>query len=208
MSENYVWYACYGSNLFKDRFLCYIKGGKPANSTRIEIGCRDKTEPIATDKITIDLPLYFAMRIPHWNFGGGCFLGHLSDENNKTLGRKYLITKEQFVDVVRQENSNNDINIDFEKVIKNGNLIITDSKYGNLFYLGEFQGNPIFTFTTPHNFGVLEVNKPDILYLKTILNGLREIYDFSLEYFVEYFLTKPGAKENYSKEELIKELKY
>jgi len=208
MKNNYVWYACYGSNLFRDRFLCYIKGGKPANSTRVEVGCNDKSLPLADDKITIDLPLYFAMKISHWNNGGGCFLGHKSDEKNKTLGRKYLITKEQFIDVVRQENNNFELDVDFETVIKNGNSVITDSKYGNLFYLGDYEQNPIFTFTSPHKFGVLGVNKPDILYLKTILNGLREIYDFSLEFFVDYFLTKPGAKENYSKEELMNELKF
>ena len=24
----YVWYACYGSNMWKDRFLCYLQGGQ------------------------------------------------------------------------------------------------------------------------------------------------------------------------------------
>ena len=28
LSKIEVWYACYGSNMWKDRFLCYIVGGK------------------------------------------------------------------------------------------------------------------------------------------------------------------------------------
>jgi len=27
--KTYVWYAGYGSNLNKQRFMCYIKGGTP-----------------------------------------------------------------------------------------------------------------------------------------------------------------------------------
>jgi len=26
--SSHVWYACYGSNLYRPRFMCYIEGGK------------------------------------------------------------------------------------------------------------------------------------------------------------------------------------
>jgi hypothetical protein len=26
-AESYIWYAAYGSNLLKERFMCYLKGG-------------------------------------------------------------------------------------------------------------------------------------------------------------------------------------
>ena len=29
-----VWYASYGSNLARDRFLCYLEGGRPKGATR------------------------------------------------------------------------------------------------------------------------------------------------------------------------------
>ena len=35
-TKKYLWYASYGSNLNLDRFMCYIVGGKPKNSTKIE----------------------------------------------------------------------------------------------------------------------------------------------------------------------------
>ena len=40
-----VWYACYGSNLLKERFLCYIRGGRPIGAQRTFYGCKNKKEP-------------------------------------------------------------------------------------------------------------------------------------------------------------------
>jgi hypothetical protein len=28
VESSHVWYACYGSNMWKKRFMCYIEGGK------------------------------------------------------------------------------------------------------------------------------------------------------------------------------------
>ena len=43
---NKIWYAAYGTNLNKDRFLCYINGGIPEGTHSFDIGCRDKTFPL------------------------------------------------------------------------------------------------------------------------------------------------------------------
>ena len=40
-----VWYAVYGSNLRRQRFDCYIAGGRPEGSNTEYPGCRDKTPP-------------------------------------------------------------------------------------------------------------------------------------------------------------------
>lgn len=206
MNKKYIWYACYGSNLNSDRFLCYIKGGKPANSTREEIGCRDKTLPIADEQMLIDLPLYFALLKKHWNNGGGCYLGLHQEKGNKTLSRKYLITEEQFIDLVRQENNDESIEIDFAKVIEKGSLSVSEGTYGNLIFLGYKDNSPIFTFTTKEEFGIYEIVKPDKLYLKTIINGLSEIYNYTLDEYIDYLLQKHGVIENYTKKTLKKEL--
>src|SRR6266851_737509 len=34
------WYAAYGSNLAEDRFLCYVRGGRPAGGKVNLLGCR------------------------------------------------------------------------------------------------------------------------------------------------------------------------
>lgn len=28
VESSHIWYACYGSNMYKPRFMCYIEGGK------------------------------------------------------------------------------------------------------------------------------------------------------------------------------------
>ncbi len=43
--KDYVWYACYGSNLLYERFKCYILGGTFNGNGRYHDGCQDKTLP-------------------------------------------------------------------------------------------------------------------------------------------------------------------
>jgi len=201
-NQQYVWYACYGSNLYRDRFMCYIQGGKPKNSTRIERGCSDTTPPIADTPYEIPRPLYFAKNAPHWNNGGAGLIGLEQITGNNTLSRKYLITREQFVDLVRQENSDFELTIDFEKAIEKKSLQVVDKRYGNLLFLGEEAAYPIFSFTIGEPMGTTTYVKPDPIYIKTIFNGLQEIYNFDTDFYVAYFLTKPGIVENYSAETL------
>ena len=51
--NNLVWYACYGSNLLKKRFLCYIQGGKIEGCKKSYFGCDDKSPPIDVENILI-----------------------------------------------------------------------------------------------------------------------------------------------------------
>jgi len=204
--SKYVWYSSYGSNLNEERFLCYIKGGKSKSSSRIEIGCTDKTLPLENRSYKLDRPLYFAKNSPHWNNGGSGFIGLESEKENYTLSRMYLITKEQFIDLVNQENSITGITINFENAIKNGITKIADTKYGNLLFIELIDEIPVFSFSTLENKGDSPFVKPDIMYLKTILAGLKEIYELTNSEFADYFLQKPGIKENYTKEDLINNL--
>src|SRR6202011_4779241 len=54
-----VWYASYGSNLKRKRFMCYIKGGTPEGSAKRNEGCRDKSEPTESRPISLNFTLYF-----------------------------------------------------------------------------------------------------------------------------------------------------
>jgi hypothetical protein len=55
-----VWYASYGSNLNRARFMAYIEGGTVAGNDVVYEGCTDITAP--RDDISLELPqsLYFA----------------------------------------------------------------------------------------------------------------------------------------------------
>ena len=190
-----IWYACYGSNIREERFLCYINGGTPPGAIRNFTGCADKTKPKESRKIKIHREMYFAKESVTWNGGGICFLRPEENKNFETLGRSYLINTGQFNDLVRQElKFDGELVIDFDKLIKDGSYnCMTDGRYGLLLYLGEMQGNPIVTFTS-EKFLEEEINSPNRAYLSTIINGIREIYRLGDEELHEYFRQKKGIK--------------
>ncbi|WP_462413340.1 hypothetical protein [Neobacillus sp. Marseille-QA0830] len=200
VDDQYVWYASYGSNMNRDRFLCYIKGGSPKGSTRMEVGCRDASLPVAESFFTIPYPLYFAKEAAGWQSMGVAFIGQDKVPATPTISKKYLITKEQFVDVVKQENNGIDFQLDLSDVSKTGSMAFRQSWYGNILYLGEEQGYPIFTFTAPWNQEEVDKEKPSPAYLSTIVKGLKA--DYSYEEIYAYFINKPGIIGEYSTEEL------
>lgn len=194
-NKDYLWYASYGSNIAMERFLCYIKGGKPEGSQTNYSGCDDKSEPKEDKTIIIGRELYFAKKSKSWNGGGVCFLEAEPKKGAHTLGRMYLITRQQFIDVVKQEmDYEGELEINFSKVAASGNLIIKpNSWYGNIIYLGEQEGFPIFTFTNESD--LEDINPPDEAYLRTIIKGIKEIYSLSDFEIAKYFENKRGFNQ-------------
>lgn len=69
---------------------------------------------------------YFAKNSTIWGGGAAFLCTQLRDKNNKSShGRMYLITNEQFLDVVEQENGDR-LDIDFE-LVKSKTIIKVDS---------------------------------------------------------------------------------
>ena len=202
---NEVWYACYGSNIREERFMCYISGGTPPGALKNFEGCSDKSKPKASGTIEIPYQMYFAKESPTWNGGGICFLKPEKDEKVNTLGRRYLISSGQFIDLVRQElKFDGTIEIDFEHLTREGFFnCMTDGRYGLLLYLGEIEGKPVVTFTS-EIYLEKEINRPDKAYLSTIIRGLKEVYDLSNEELFNYFIKKTGVSSSFSPEELKK----
>src|SRR5262245_21448659 len=62
--QKLVWYASYGSNLNRERFMCYIKGCLPPGAlpgATPNPGSRDTHDPLADKAIAIrNFELYFA----------------------------------------------------------------------------------------------------------------------------------------------------
>ncbi|NHC41485.1 hypothetical protein G6549_16110 [Bacillus sp. MM2020_1] len=204
--QSYVWYASYGSNINADRFLCYIKGGQPEGSSQVEIGCKDASLPVDESTFTIDRPLYFAKEAARWEAQGVAFIGLHEDKENRTYSKKYLITVEQFLDVIKQENNGIDFAIDLKEVKRKGSKVFQrHSWYGNILFLGEEGGFPIYTFTAPWDIIDVEWNKPSHSYLKTIIKGLSK--DYIDDEIFTYFQNKPGIKDRYTDPELALLLK-
>ena len=187
----YVWYACYGSNLNRKRFMCYIQGGKCEDMRKIQNGCRDKTPPLDDQPFILSYPLYFAQHSSHWG-GGVAFIGLRPMHDTLTYSRVYKITEEQFLEVVSQENANQPFELDLDKVISNTTLVINDSwRYGRIMYLGELQGSPVFTFTSPHDLGDSPRTRPSQKYIKTIVDGLTDIHGLSEQTAEDYLASTP-----------------
>ncbi|GAE29444.1 hypothetical protein [Halalkalibacter hemicellulosilyticus] len=201
LSTNYVWYASYGSNLSRERFLCYIKGGRPRGSQKVEVGCKDPSLPIDEATYMMNYPLYFAKRSERWQNQGVAFIGLSKDERVHTYSRKYLITAEQFIDVVKQENNGATIEIDLEEVILNRFKTFRDSWYGTILYVGEEQGYPILTFTADWDLDVPFV-KPSKEYVSMIIHGLKTTLSLDDSEIVDYLLKKPGINGVYTHDEL------
>lgn len=200
--QEHIWYASYGSNLLEERFLCYIKGGRPAGSATDYEGCTDKTLPIENKECFFDRELYFAKESLSWNRGGVCFIKTNADPFASTLGRMYLITKEQFHDVLKQETrSTENLDINFNHIINEGSYIVKENSwYGNVIYLGNEKEFPVFTFTNAYN--IEEINKPDENYLKLIIRGIRETSNFDIPSIINYLISKQGISGNFTHYEL------
>lgn len=176
-----VWYASYGSNLLEKRFSCYIAGGTPEGAQREYTGCTDKTLPEASKPIIINAELYFARKSKTWHGGGVAFIKPSFNPGVKTLGRMYLITSQQFSEVVKQEiRLEEDLVLDLEELEEKGSLLLNEkSWYNKLLFLGLEDGYPIFTFTNK-DFLMDEINLPHDTYLNTISAGLKETYGMTV----------------------------
>ena len=205
---SFVWYASYGSNLaYEKRFLCYIKGGTPTGSRKGNPGCRDTTPPLDIRPIEIPLELFFAGHSSGWG-GAAAFIRH-GEANAKTLGRMYLITDEQFNDVVLQENSQK---VDGTRLIPRFEQLASESEhflpgvktYRRLLLLGKQDGYSILTFTTDEN-DALPIGPPSEPYVKIIAAGIKETYpSMKDQEIVEYFLSADGVKGRIEQRELGK----
>jgi hypothetical protein len=201
--QDKIWYACYGSNILEERFLCYIKGGKPKGAKTTYDGCNDKSLPKENEVFYFNSELYFAKESRNWENGGVAFIRTLLEPQKSTIGRIYLITKGQLIDIAKQETgTKTELKIDFDKTIEDGSYIFKrPSWYGNILYLGQYNGYPIFTLTNEND--LQPFTKPSKNYIKTIVEGIKEAHNFDDKTILKYLRTKGGIKMNYDNQELL-----
>jgi len=176
---SHVWYVGYGSNLSKQRFQCYIKGGTPCFGKKQNDGCHDKSPPKEDKPIIIPYPLYFALpddkkNTSNWGNGGVAFIDPTSNNSTTTYCRMWKITNDQYECVKDQEGC-----CWYDHEIKEEEL-------------GEDGGVPIRTIT--NKVKLSNILRPSDNYIKTIAVGLKETYRFSDEEIIEYLISKEGMK--------------
>ncbi|KQK15369.1 histone deacetylase 5 isoform X1 [Brachypodium distachyon] len=200
LSRVYVWYASFGSNMWKPRFMCYIQGGKVDGMSIACFGSHDTSPPRGAMWKTVPHRLFFGRSsTPCWGAGGVAFLNPETNYNEKSWICMYKITLEQFNDVLFQENrlvkDDNEggkaespdsplIGLsEIESLSSNKALHlepIKDSWYSNVLYLGQEDSIPILTMTCPsldvvrHKAGELPLSPPSDTYSATLIRGLVE----------------------------------
>ena len=194
----HVWYACYGSNLRRDRFLAYIEGGPVPDGEGAQVGSVDPSPPRIDWPYLTGWDLQFAFHSARW--GGG--VAYLAQSNRATLPRDardavkrgtmcrlYLLSHDQFVDVLIQENDGDPkadpglretvsrFVTESRDTPADGRLlpdgVLATGWYRRLVSLGHRDEKPILTFTTERD---VDFSAPSASYLKTIALGLLEAY--------------------------------
>ncbi|KAJ0248769.1 Histone deacetylase 5 [Hirschfeldia incana] len=189
LSKVDVWYASFGSNMWKPRFLCYIQGGQAEGMKKICVGSMDKTPPKEITWGTFPHRLFFGRESSvTWGVGGVAFINPLTDLNDQTHMCLYRITLEQFNDVLFQENG---LKVDSDSplfdldtlqlVEKKGSIpLASGGWYGDVVCMGKEGDIPILTMTcTVSAFekfksGEIPLRPPAEAYANTMVKGLVE----------------------------------
>lgn len=186
-----VWYACYGSNCSPQRFLAYLEGGSPPGGTHVHRGARDSSPPVADGPVTFPHAVCFRGHSVGWG-GSPAFLEHAATASG-ALGRRYLITREQFEDVLAQENRlDAPLPVDARRPIGDRQLVC-ERPYGQVLTLPPVDGHPVLTFTSPEPPEVREPGPPSAAYLGTIVRGLAEVQPLGADQIAARLLEASGV---------------
>lgn len=168
-----LWYAAYGSNLARDRFLAYLAGGRPAGASRTYPGARDPRPPTDDRPLQLSGRIFFAWQSPTW---GGGIAFYDAEPEGTVYARAYRITQAQFSDLAAQEMRRDPgTDLDLSRVLAERRHSYGPGRYETLHLVGELDGRPVLTFTAPPDH-VLPTNPPAPAYVATIVRGLVECH--------------------------------
>lgn len=192
-----IWYVAYGSNLLRSRFLTYLNGGAGPRGSGAHTGARDTTPPRADLAVCLDRHLIFTGRSQRWDGGGVCAVvptGPSSAEGVSCLGRAWLISRGQLLDVWRQENGGRDPgSVPWSVLSDVGRHDVPEGRYRRLDWLDPIDRQPAVTITCGEEM-LAEQNPPTVDYLTTVGRGLIEGWGLSSEAAVDYLWRAGGGK--------------
>lgn len=197
-----VWYAAYGSNLLRTRFLTYLRGGPVPGSARHQDGARDPSDPLDDRPYRLPLPLVFGRSSSGWGGGGVCFAGPHRDPDDGAMGRAWLITVEQLADVWCQENGatlSDGPEVDLGRLVADGEVDFGRGWYRRLVRLGDLDGHPVATFTSE---AAPAPNPAHRSYLEVVGRGLMETWGLPATEAARYLADRPGNAGEVDPEEL------
>jgi len=200
-SEHLIWYASYGSNVNRARFLCYLRGGTPHGTSLRQRGARNPSLPLADAPCVFRSAIRFAGHSVRWD-GAPAYLEHQPAETG-ALGRRYLITKDQFADVVAQENGAEiPLTIPFDDIRAGSHTRVDTRSYDTIVGLDPVDGIPVATFTSSTPPEHRDPAAPSTAYLGTIVRGLAEVHDLAAEVLAAHLHQAHGVAPTWSAPEI------
>ena len=183
-----VWYCAYGSNLDADRFAEYV--GR----------CRDPSPPRADAAHVVPGGIRFERSSRRWQAGGVAFLD--VEAAGAARCRRWLVTAEQFADVVAQENgaAPGTVTVDWDGLAAQGSAVVGEGWYGRLVWCGEVAAVPVVTFTAARH---AEPSAPSAPYLRVVAAGLRAAHGLDPATVADYLLAAPGVAPTWSRAALM-----
>ncbi|MGH3331712.1 MAG: histone deacetylase [Nocardioidaceae bacterium] len=197
-SSDLVWYAAYGSNLQMERFLCYLEGGCPAGARRTYLGSRNSAEPLATAPVSVTGEVFFAGESRVWTGG---IAAYDPEAPGKVAARGYLLTSDQFSDVVAQE-ARRPVgeDLDLDSVEPGQPLELSGGYYDTVVQVGHRGGYPMLTLTAGDR--PAELTSPAPGYLSTIAAGLGQAHRWGVLRIRDYLEELPGVSGHWTADEL------
>jgi hypothetical protein len=160
----------------------------------------DRSLPLINTHFSISHELYFADFADRWN-GGVAFISPETSDK-KALCRIYLIKRQQFIELLSQENQilNSKVEVDFDQLNERKRFKArSDTWYGLVLNVGQFVGYPVYTFTREDD-NRLKRTRPSDAYFNTIITGLVECYahleDSRLVSYLHNATQETHSKEN------------
>ncbi len=185
-----VWYAAFGSNVLRERFLMYLRGGPVPGSGRMQHGARDATDPVDSRPYPLDRPMGFGFESAGWGGGGVAFVDPHRELPGDTMARAWLITDEQLADVWAQENGQTvGPEIDLAVLAAEGSADLGRGWYRRLEYLGTLDDRPVATITCE---AVPAPNPAGHAYLDIVGRGLMETWSLSAADAAAYLASRNG----------------
>ena len=186
----HIWYVAYGSNLSRERFCYYLRGGRPAGSERDHPGCRDTGDPSESFGLLIGGCVYFAGHSSIWRAAMAFYDPGAPGE---VAARAYLITTQQFADILAQETRRSPgMTLDLAPAFRGERYSEGAGAYPILVRVGERRGLPLVTFTRDrHTAPTLAA--PSASYLAAMAVGLREAHGWTQNQINRYLSALPGA---------------
>ncbi len=167
-----IWYVSYGSNLLAERFEVYLRGGVVEGRELGHEGARDPSPWRDSRAVTLPYRLFFGGNSRGWPGGGSAFVD-VDSTDAVTLARGYLITVEQFQDVLAQESGRPvGTERDIGAALNTGEALLGHGRYDRILHVGTESGCPKLTFTTPLAAADLRPNPPSPAYAEVIAKGL------------------------------------